>query len=103
MACESPCFDCPYLRDAEKLKIADIDIFDLVFTHFTEDGGFKHVICEEQNDICFGQIQMLANGTHDYLDPFSELGESVETLKSNWKDYFIGPWEFISHHRELNS
>lgn len=101
MACTTPCFDCPYLRDSEKLKIADNIIFDYVITHHTEDGGYEPVICEEQGDICFGQIQMIANGLHSYLDPFSELGEAVEATTRNIKDYFQGPWEYITYHEAL--
>jgi len=101
MPCEAPCFDCPYLRGSDKLKIADNVIFDYVFEHHTEDGlrgGYDPVICPEQEDICFGQMQMIANGPKAGLDPFSEIGEIVENLPVNNKDYLQGVWEFISWH-----
>ena len=103
MACEAPCFDCPYLRDSEKLKISDDDIFDLMFEHHTEDGargGYDPYICEEQGDICFGQIQMIANGLKTGLDEFSEIGEVAYSLSPNTKDYFHGPWEYMAYHAE---
>ena len=98
MTCTSPCFDCPYLRDSEKLKIADTVIFDFVFKHHTIDGGHEPHICPEQEDICFGQILMIANGYKTGLDPFSEIGEAVEETAPNDKEYFSGSWEFIAYH-----
>jgi len=101
MACEAPCFDCPYLRGSDKLKIADNVIFDFVFEHHTEDGvggGYSPHICPEQEDVCFGQLQMIANGLKTGLDPFSEMGEIVYSMSPNTKDYFHGPWEYMAHH-----
>tara|TARA_R110000851_G_scaffold16046_3_gene52558 strand:+ start:8556 stop:8858 length:303 start_codon:yes stop_codon:yes gene_type:complete len=98
MACESPCFDCPYLKGSDKLEIADNVIFDYMFKHHTGEGGYESVICPEQEDICFGQLQMIANGLKTDVDPFSDIGEAVETLPRNTKDYFHGPWEYMAYH-----
>lgn len=101
MACESACFDCPFL------KIADNDIFDhdqafdYWFSHMTESGGYQEIECEEQGDLCFGQIQSLANGIHSKMDPFSNLGEAVEEVKPNRKDFFAGGWEFLAFYGAL--
>lgn len=103
MACENPCFDCPYLRSSEKLNLTDTLIFEYVFTHHTEDGvggGYSPHICPEQEDICFGQLQMIANGMQTGLDPFSVMGEAVADLSPNHKDYFHGPWEYMAWHEE---
>ena len=98
MACTSPCFDCPYLRDSEPLHVEYEEMFEWVWKHHTSEDQIEPYICEEQGDICFGQIQMIANGVKSGLDPFSEIGEAVEGLKVNYKDYFWGPWEFMPHH-----
>lgn len=98
MACTAPCFDCPYLRLTDKLHLDEIQTHAHIVSHFTEDGGYKPVICEEQEDICFGQIQMIANGFSIGIDEFSEIGEAVAQTKINYKDYFIGPWEWKAFH-----
>lgn len=100
MACEKPCFDCPFLKSTDSLHLSHEELFNLVFDHFTEDGGFIEFRCEEQDDICFGQIQMLANGLHAGLDEFSDLGQAVVNTELNWRDYFIGPWEFMIYHEK---
>ena len=98
MACETACFDCPFLKIADIDILKETDSFDFWFDHMTEDGGYKEFMCEEQGDTCFGQIQVIANGLHSYLDPFSELGESVENTKPNRKDFFAGGWEFLAYY-----
>lgn len=98
MACEQPCFDCPFMRGAESLDMDIIELIDLVHDHFTEDGGYQSYPCEEQGDTCFGQLQVIANGLKTGLDEFSEIGEAVSKLKSNTKDFYQGPWEFIPVH-----
>ena len=95
MVCKSACFDCPYLRDAEPLNHEYQEMMDWVWKHHIEHEPY---ICKEQEDICFGQVQMIANGTKSKLDPFSDIGEVVEDLKVNYKDFFWGPWEFMPHH-----
>ena len=98
MACEQPCFDCPFLRFADKAILKNVDMIDYVWDYFTEEGGFQEIHCEEQRDICFGQIQVLANGWHSGLDPSSDLGIAVNLAEPNLKDFFKGPWEFMQHY-----
>lgn len=98
MTCEQPCFDCPFLRFADKAILKDVDILDYVYDHFTEESGFQEIHCKEQGDICFGQIQVLANGRHHGLSYLSDLGFAVSGTKPNFKDYFKGPWEFIPYY-----
>lgn len=99
MACEKPCFDCPFVRGADKLHLDFDSLFELVVKHFTEDdGGYEDYLCEEQGDICAGQIAVLANGVHPGLDEFSELGEAVKNRRSDYTNFWIGPWEFLPYH-----
>ena len=98
MACEQACFDCPFLRFADKDILKGVEMFDYIVKHFTEDGGFVEINCEEQGDICFGQIQVISNGYKYGLDKDSELGKAVEQTKPNTKDYFKGGWEITSHY-----
>ncbi len=98
MACKQPCFDCPFIRFADKSILKDIDLVDYSINHFTEDGGFKEIYCEEQGDICFGQIQVLANGRHHGLSYLTNLGSAVNETKPNVKDYFKGIWEVLQYY-----
>lgn len=87
MPCESPCFDCPFRRDA------DVDEqygWDFMEKHFGNEP--EEYICPEQNDLCFGQITMLANNNMTVmLDPFSDLWDIVNNAKINREEYF---WHF---------
>jgi hypothetical protein len=103
MPCKAPCFDCPYLRGSEKLEMSDLEMIDFVYEHHTEDGlrgGYDPFMCPEQGDICFGQIQMIANGYKPGLDPFSDIGEAVTETPDNTEDYFKGSWEFMVYHKK---
>ncbi len=94
----SPCMDCPYLRLTDKMHLSHDEAQQHIYSHFTEDGGYESVECEEQGTQCAGQVQMIANGLPTGLDEFSDLGEAVAQTKRNWKDYFIGPWEWRAFH-----
>ena len=83
MACESPCFDCPYLKGSDKLEIADNVIFDYMFKHHTGEGGYESVICPEQEDICFGQLQMIANGLAKLWKLFLEIQKTTSMVHGN--------------------
>lgn len=106
MACETPCFDCPFLKTAESMQMEEVALEEYMFEHLTGDGyrgGFDPIECPEQGDICFGQIQVISNmhfkGADMGLDPFSDIGEAVEALEHNKKDYFQGLWDFGVFHR----
>jgi hypothetical protein len=99
MVCETPCFDCPFVRKADKLHLSEEELFDFSQKHLV---GTEQVIeefeCEEQGDTCAGQIAVLANGHNPQVDLFSDFGEAVESKKSNVKDFFWGAWEFLVYH-----
>ena len=98
MICKQPCFDCPFLKTADRLHLDPSISEEFTYDHFTEDGGFQEIICEEQEGVCFGQVQVLANSYHFGLDIFSDLGEAVEDTPIDTKDYFRGPWEYRQYH-----
>lgn len=98
MTCKAPCFDCPFLRGSDNLSMTYDEMEVYVHDYLTvSDGGHKEIICEEQEDVCFGQLQIISN-SHCDVDPFSDFGEVAESLQPNWKDYFIGVWEFMAYH-----
>lgn len=101
MPCESPCFDCPFTRDADKLDMTDEQLFE--FTQKYISGGdtvVEEYICEEQQDICAGQITTLANWVAGGVDPFDDLGEAVEARKKDTKRFFRNASEFLQHHEQ---
>lgn len=78
MACEQPCFDCPFLRGADKDILSGSDAFEFVYDHLTEDGGPLPYVCEEQGDECYGW-KMMIDGKQD-------------------KRVFQGGWELIAYY-----
>lgn len=94
MACQQACLDCPFRRDATP----DINYdFDFIEKHFSDDP--EEYICEEQGDICFGQIQMHSNSNMTImLDPFSDFYDLVENTKIDREFYFWFPNEMRWYH-----
>lgn len=98
MACEAPCFDCPFLREADKVIFENPDIHDFVFDHLTEDGGYKVFMCEEQEDVCIGWLQVIANGMQVGVEDFPHIADHIALMERNIEDYWQGVWEFMGHH-----
>ena len=98
MACTSPCFDCPFSKFADKDILILSNFFDFWFKHMTEDGGTIEFQCEEQDDTCFGQIQVLSNAGISLADPFSELAEIVEATPRNTEDFWGHRWEMAAYY-----
>lgn len=95
MACELPCFSCPFRRDAEP----DVQFnWDWSSEYFSDE--IKEFICEEQGDICFGQSQLIVNmQRYEMVDPFSDYGEFIEELEPDREMYFRDTYEFVNFHQ----
>lgn len=98
MTCEAPCMDCPFLKTADKVIFENPDIYEFVFSHLTEDGGYKTYTCEEQDDVCIGWLQVIANGMQVGIEEYPEISDHVALMERNVDEYWQGVWEFMAKH-----
>jgi len=98
MACEAPCFTCPFSRHVDAGLPGDEEPWDFYIRHM--DPPFLPYICPDQDDACFGQLTMMANQRlHIMIDDlaYKSLVYSFEIDNDN---YFSYNNEFIRYHRE---
>jgi len=85
--CEKPCFDCPFRRDSTPGFE-----FDYKYLWGNPDDAIRDpdpYICEEQGELCVGQVTVLANNNyHIMVDPFGEWFGIIETCAVNREEYF---------------
>lgn len=96
--CENPCFDCPFSRDCDHGLPDGEDSYSFYARHMT--GLYVPYICPEQDEVCFGQITMMANQTLDIMLKDHELQSIVHLSEPNRVVYFVYCNEFIRYHRE---
>lgn len=95
MACEAPCFNCPFSRHA---NAGFPHPWDFYVRHMM--GDYISYICPEQDDVCFGQLTMMANQCLDIMIDNPVLKAQVKATAQDYDNYFLYNNEFVRFHEE---
>lgn len=98
MACDTPCFNCPFSRHADAGLPGDEDPYDFYVRHM--ENGYDPYICPDQDDVCFGQLTMMSNQRLHIMIDDPVYKAQVRKWPQDWDNYFLYNNEFIRFHRD---